>query len=202
MAYSDVKTQFMAILNRRDITASLVDTFMGFAIQRIHQEMRVPAMEKVAQLTTDGSSLLDVPSDLLEFISVHVNDANNGRTKLTRTDLATILEFAAIQGQPIYYHREDAYIYLGPYPPADQTVFVHYFADSTSLAADTDTNWLTEVAPMLLVYAALTFAADYFIDDRIKLFEDRYVQIRDSLVNMGLQDEVVNASIRPSFYMD
>lgn len=202
MAYSDVKTQFQAILNRRDITPTLVDTFMGYAIQRIHQEMRVPAMEKVVTLTTDGTAELDVPGDLLQFISVHMNDDNNGRRKLTRTDLATILQKASYQGQPEYYHREGGTIYLGPMPPDDQSVFIHYYADSTALSADTDTNWLTEVAPSLLVYAALTFAADYFIDDRIKLFEDRYTQIRDNLINMAQVDEVENASIRPAFYMD
>jgi len=202
MAYSDVKTTFQAILNRRDITSTLVNTFMGFAIQRIHQEIRVPAMEKLVTLTTDGTSRLNVPGDLLEVISVHVNDASNGRTKLTRTDLPTILTYAADQGQPIYYHREVGYLYLGPFPPTAQSVFVHYFADSTSLTADTDVNWLTEVAPTLLIYAALTFAADYYIDDRIKLFEDRYVQIRDGLNYMAQQDEVVNASIRPTFTVD
>lgn len=202
MSYGAVKTQFMAVLNRRDITPSLVDTFMGYAVQRIHTELRVPAMEKNITFTTDGSATIAVPGDLLQIISVHVNDDQNGRRKLTRTDLPTILCQSAIAGQPIYYHREGGNFYIGPYPPIGQTVYLNYYGDSSLLSADTDENWLTEVAPMLLVYAALSYAADYFLDDRQSIFEGRYGQIRDNLASMAMQDEVENASIRPAYNMD
>lgn len=202
MAYSDVKTQFLGILNRRDITSSLVNTFMGYAIQRIQREIRVPSMERVTTLTTDGTATLTVPPDLLQFISVHVNDNDNGRTKLTRTDLGTILYWANIQGQPEYYHREAQYLYVAPYPPEDTSVFVHYYADAPSLVEDTDTNWMTEVAPMLLVYAALSYASDYFLDDRKTLFEQVYMQTAEQTQVQALWDEVENASIRPAFNMD
>lgn len=198
MSYGDVKTQFLGILNRRDITATLVDTFMGYAIQRIQRELRVPAMERVTEITTDGTSRVTVPSDLLQFISVHFNDDNNGRTKLTRTDLPTILREASVQGMPRYYHREAQYLYLGPYPPEDQTLFIHYYADASNLTADADENWLTEIAPSLLVYGALSYAADYFLDDRKMMFEQSYIQTAEQLQIQALQDEVENASIRPA----
>lgn len=201
MAYAEVKTQFMGLLNRRDITTTLIDTFMQFAIQRIHTELRVPAMEKVVELTTDGSATLDVPGDLLEVISIHTNDTVN-HDKLVRTDLQTILTQSVISGIPKFYHREAGSLYIGPYPEAGTSVYVHYFSDSTSLAADTDLNWLTEVSPMLLIYGALSYASDYFLDDRKVLFEETYKQTRDALRDMALQDEVVNASISPAFEMD
>ncbi len=198
MAYVDVKNQFMAILNRRDITPSLVDTFMSFGIQRIQREVRVPSMEKVVELLTDGSSRLAVPGDLLQFISVHTNDTVN-HNKLTRTDLRTILDQSKIPGVPEFYHREAGYIYLGPYPPENTSVFVHYYADLNTLAADSDTNWATEVAPALLIYAALSEAANYFLDDRKPLFEQTYEQVKQSLLEQAQQDEVENASVRPAF---
>jgi hypothetical protein len=202
MTYLAVKTHFLAVLNRRDITSTLVDTFMGFGVQRIQSEVRLPPMEQVTELTSDGTAELTVPTDLQEIISIHVNDDNNGRTKLIKSDLQTILTKAAYQGQPKFYHIEEGIIYMGPFPPTDQPVFIHYYQNPTALSADGDTNWLTETHPLMLVYAALTYAADYYIDDRIKLFEDRYTQIRDNLVSMMQQDEVVNASIRPSFWDD
>jgi hypothetical protein len=200
LAYVDVKNQFLGILNRRDITPSLVDTFMKFAVQRIHTEMRVPAMEKVVQVLTDGSSAIPVPGDLLEFISVHTNDQTN-HDKLVKTDLQTILKWSQIQSIPKYYHREVATIYLGPYPPANTSIYINYFSDSSTLAADTDTNWLTEVAPMLLIYAALSYASDYFLDDRKNLFEFTYNQTRENIQNMALQDEVTNASVASTWEM-
>lgn len=198
MTYAACKTQFLGILNRRDITPSLVDTFMKFGIQRIHTELRVPAMEKTVEMLTDGASGLVVPGDLLEFISVHTND-NVNHDKLIRTDLQSILAYSKIPGVPKFYHREGGLIYIGPYPPDQTSVFISYFSDSSALVADSDYNWLTEVAPMLLIYAALSYAADYYLDDRKGLFEATYGQTRDNLQNMALQDEVSNASVSPAY---
>lgn len=201
MAYLDVKNQFMAILNRRDITPTLVGTFMSFGIQRIQRELRVPAMEKLVELTTDGSAKLSVPGDLLEFISVHTNDTVN-HDKLIRTDLQTILQQSKVPGVPKFYHREVGNIYIGPFPPANTSVFINYYSDSSTLMADTDINWMTEVAPALLIYAALSYAADYFLDDRKSAFEQSYMQIAEQVQIQALNDELENASISPSFNAD
>lgn len=198
MSYLDVKTQFLGLLNRRDITPSLTNTMMQYGIQRIQRELRVPAMEKLVSYTTDGGSDIPVPGDLLEFISVHTNDSVN-RHKLVRCDLQTILDYAVIPGQPRFYHREAGVIHIGPYPPANTTVWVHYYADATGLAADSDSNWLTEIAPALLVYGALSYACDYFLDDRKSLFEQSYQQIADQLMIQATQDELENASISPAY---
>jgi hypothetical protein len=202
MSYGTVKTQFQALLNRRDITPSLVTTFIGYGIQRIQRTLRVPSMERVVELTTDGTSELSMPTDLLEIISLHVNDDTNGRTKLIKTDLQTILTHAAYQGQPKYYHREGSTIYMGPFPADAQPVFIHYFADFSGLTEDDDENWLTEVAPTLVVYAALTYAASYFLDDRREMFEAEYLNISREFKEMAQDDETVNASISLSFNMD
>ena len=201
MSYSEVKTQFSALLNRRDLTASLITTFMSYAIQRIQRELRVPAMERLAEITTDGTSSIDVPGDLLEIISVHTNDETN-HDKLTKTDLGTILVWSRELGIPRYYYRETSTLSLGPYPAEGTTVWIHYYADASPLLNDIDENWLTEIAPALLVYAALSYAADYFMDDRKPLFEASYLQIAEQLQIQALNDETANASIRPSFSTD
>lgn len=198
MSYLDVKTQFLGLLNRRDITPTLVTTFLNYGVQRIQRELRVPAMEKIVEIETDGTSKLPVPGDLLQVISIHTNDSVN-RTKLARCDLQTILDYAAIAGSPRVYYREGAYLNIGPVPASGTSVFIHYYADASSLSADSDTNWLTEVAPTLLIYAALSYAADYFLDDRKQLFEASYMQIAEQLVTMAIQDEVENASISPAY---
>jgi hypothetical protein len=201
VAYVDVKNQFMAILNRRDITPSLVNTFMSFGIQRIHRELRVPPMEKLVTLSTDGSSLLNVPSDYIEVISINTNDPVH-HDKLIKTDLQTILTQALISGVPEFYHRQGTYIHIGPVPPADTDVFLNYYSDSTSLVADGDTNWMTEKAPVLLIYAALGYAADYFLDDRKGLFEATYLQTKDGVQEQANQDELTNASIAPALIFE
>jgi hypothetical protein len=198
MAYVDVKNQFLGLLNRRDITASLVETFIGFGIQRIQRELRVPAMEKVIAVETDGTATFQLPGDLLEIISLHTND-NVNHKKLIRSDLQTILDYSKIPGYPRYYHREASSITVGPYPPENTLVYMHYYVNADTLTADTDTNWITEIAPTLLVYAALSYACDYFLDDRKQLYEASYQQIADQIQQMALQDELQNASISTAY---
>lgn len=201
MQYGDVKTQFMALLNRRDITPTLVNTFMGFGVQRIQRELRLPSMEKLVEVIMNGGSSFMVPGDLLEFISVHTNDAV-GPSRLIRTDLPTILVKSKEMGIPHYYHREGPVVYVGPYPEDGSSIFVHYYADAGELNQDEDSNWITTIAPTLLIYAALSYAADYYLDDRKQLFEASYMQIAMQLMEQAQQDEVANASIRPAHYMD
>lgn len=198
MSYLDVKNQFLGLLNRRDITPSLVNTFMQFGIQRIQRELRVPAMEKLVNIISDGSPSLPVPADFLEVISLHTNDVSQ-HSKLIRSDLQTILDAANVPGSPRYYHRVSKNFIIGPCPPSGTSIFLQYYVNASSLSADADTNWITEVVPTLLVYAALSYSADYYLDDRKQMFEASYIQIAEQLQNMALQDELQNASISPAY---
>lgn len=198
MDYVGVKNQFLGLLNRRDITPTLVNTFMDFGIQRIQRELRIPAMEKLISMSTDGTSALQVPGDLLEIIAMYTDDSANTQ-KLIRTDLQTILDYAKVAGSPRYYYREGAFFTIGPNPPAGTSVYLNYYVNAGTLSADTDTNWITQVAPTLLVYAALSYAADYFLDDRKQMFEASYVQIAEQMQLMALQDELQNASVSPAY---
>lgn len=198
MAYVDVKAQFLGLLNRRDVTPTLTNTFLKFGVQRIQRELRVPAMEKLAIFTTDGTSEVEVPGDYLEMISIYTNNASQHQ-RLVRTDAQTVLSATKVSGTPVYYSRIGGIFNIGPVPASGTEVFIHYYADSSELVADTDTNWITEVAPTLLVYAALSYAADYFLDDRKQMFEASYIQIAEQLQNMALQDELENASISSAY---
>jgi hypothetical protein len=71
--------------------------------------------------------------------------------------------------------------------------------NADALSADTDTNWVTEIAPTLLIYAALSYSCDYYLDDRKQLFEASYQQIADQIQQMALQDELQNASISAAY---
>lgn len=198
MAYLDVKTQFLGLLNRRDITPTLTNTFLNFGVQRIQRELRVPAMEKIAEFICDGTNRVPVPGDYLEALNVYTNSTAE-QNRLIKTDMQTILNFQNISGSPRYYTRISGNFHVGPFPAAGTSIFIHYYADTSGLVADTDINWITEVAPTLLVYAALSYASDYFLDDRKQMFEASYIQIAEQIQNMALQDELENASISSAY---
>ena len=198
MAYVDVKNQFLGLLNRRDITPSLTNTFMQFGIQRIQRELRIPAMEKLANFVTDGTYNVAVPGDYLEMLSIYTNTTTSHK-RLTRVDAQSILDYSQQSGIPQFYSRIGGNFVVGPVPPSGTSVFIYYYADASALVADSDTNWITEIAPTLLIYAALSYASDYFLDDRKQMFEASYMQIAEQLQNMALQDELENASVSSAY---
>lgn len=198
MLYSDVKSQFGTILNRRDLTPSQTTTFIGMGIQRILRELRCPAMETSTTYTMDGTGNVPVPGDLLELIDITFNDSIHQR-KLVRTDHQTAIRLSNYPGLPTSFYRQVDTFLIGPTPPAGTNALITYYQDASALVADSDHNWLTDATPDLLIYASLSFAADNFLDERADRFEARYQQILDSLNNMASQDELENASISPAY---
>lgn len=201
MNYLELKTNFQSILNRRDVTPSQVELFMQLAIQRIQRNLRVPAMERIVAFTGDGTNTILIPPDLLEIISVYTDDSINQNT-LVKRDLQTVIRGSNQTGIPTMYCRNGGTILYGAIPVVGTFIYLSYYTNASSLAADTDTNWITLEAPDLLIYGALTRAADYFLDDRKQLFEETYTQIEDDLRQMALQDELVNGSITGLFPPD
>jgi hypothetical protein len=201
MNYGEVKETFKSILNRRDITPSQVETFMEFAVHRIQRSLRIPAMERVVGILTDGTPYIEPFGDLLELVSIHTdNDA--GRRKLIRVDLERAINMAAAPGIPTVYCRHNKVWIIGNCPPKHTRLIVNYYANVWPIVNDEDDNWLTVGAPDLLIYGALVRAADFFLDDRRELFESTFQQCLVDLTLMANQNELVNASLGPALLFD
>lgn len=200
MLYFDIQTNFQSILNRRDITPSQVSTFIGMAIQRIQRDLRIPAMEAQATFVMSGvDGVISVPTDYLEMISISFND-NVNQVKLKRTDFQTALRLSNISGIPTSYYRSGGNFLIGPYPPVTGTLcYISYYQDASALLAPTDYNWITDAAPDLLIYGALSYASDFFLDERASKFEERFNSIMSSLQLQAFDDELENASISPAY---
>ena len=202
MLYSDIQTNVQNILNRRDVTPSQLGTFVGMAIQRIQRILRVPAMETKASFTCDGTDgIVPVPGDLLELIAITFNDQVN-RRKLTKVDFQSGLRLSAVPGNPTSFYRDGGNFLVGPFPAAGSVCYISYYQDASGLSAPTDHNWITDATPDCLIYGALSYAADFFIDDRKQAFEQRFLGIVDELTNMAKDDELLNASISPAYSDD
>lgn len=197
MNYGEVKDYFSKVLNRRDITPSLMGIFINNAIQRTQRLLRLPPMEKSVIVTpTNGS--VDVPGDLLQFIAVIVDDKVHGRISLS-----DLLNYRSIQSSFNGYSVQDGEVLLTPVPAAGAEVRIDYYGDFTSLVADTDSNWMTEIAPDLIVYGALSYACDYFLDNRKQLFEERFINTVAELAEQRMMDELsAGAQIQPAYSMN
>lgn len=204
MNYGQVKAQFQAVLNRRDITPTLTENFIKQSIQRAQRVLRVPAMEKSVEITIGAyDELVEVPGDLLSFISVMWQDSNGYWHKLSRRDIGYVYDQRQFVGNTAYYARQDGDLVLGPKPITAGKIRIDYYADFSDLSADTDTNWLTEIAPDVIIYGGLSFAADYYLDNRKDAFEQRFVAGVDELLTQMQIDELSSgAAISPAYNMN
>lgn len=173
MNKGDIRSHFKALLNRSDCSDTLADTFVDQSIARIQRSLRVPSMEKQQSYTISAATtLLVLPNDFLEIIDLYY-----GSTSLTRVPLSQIMEYkdANESGTPKFFTREGGTLLIYPYPTSG-SVKLNYYAQFADMTADSDENNLAASSADLIIYGALSYAADYYLDERGPLFEQRYSQ--------------------------
>lgn len=171
MNYGELKSHFEALLNRSDNTSALTETFITQGISRIGRQLRTAMSEKLQSFAlTSKTSAFTLPSDFIEIISLYYDDR-----QLIRLPMAKFRPYtkSSATGSPKYFTRQQESIFLHP-APTDGTLVLYYYGDFDELSADSDTNALTNAAPDLIIYAALTYAADFYLDERAELFEAKY----------------------------
>lgn len=174
MNKGELRTHFKELLNRSDCSNALADTFINQSITRIERSLRIPPMEKAYSYTISGSTdELTIPSDFLEAINMYFANTSMNRVSMNRfLDVSVGDE----TGTPLYFTREASKFKIYPYPTTG-TVVLNYYASFPAMVADSDENDLALIASDLIAYGALSFAADYFLDERGQLFEGRFAQL-------------------------
>ena len=76
-------------------------------------------------------------------------------------------------GEPYFFRREGVNLILYPEPVTGE-LSINYYAEFEPMTADTDENSLATVASDLIIYAALTYASDYYLDERAAIFDGKY----------------------------
>ncbi len=172
MNYGEIRTQFKNILNRSDCTNALADTFISQGLARSQRVLRTPANEKSTATTiTTSPGNIAVPSDLIEVISV---DSDGKAITFLPTKRWLELDQDA-SGTPEYWTRMGAEIKFKPMPTAGKVITLYYYGEFAPFTDDSTETTLSAIAPDLIIYGGLSFAADYFLDERKDLFEQRYL---------------------------
>lgn len=195
MNYGQVRTQFKNILNRSDCTDALADTFISQGLARAQRILRAPVNEKSATSTvTSGFTSFAVPNDLIEVISF---DADGKNIRFLPTSRWLELEYT-MQGTPQYWTRIGAEIKVKPTPPVDTVLTLYYYGEFEDFVSDSTETTLSIIAPDMIVYGGLSFAADYFIDERKGAFEERFQNAVIELQNQAASVEG-GAAISPAY---
>lgn len=201
MNYGEIRTQFKAILNRRDCSNTLADTFLNQALQRCTRELRTPAQEAQEDMTVANPfNGMPVPSDLIQIIALMATTSGGQQRKLEHRPLSRFLEMDnTASGQPQYYTRIGNFIQFRPTPALDTELTLYYYGEFEAFADDNDETVLSLIAPDLLIYGALAYAADYFMDDRGQAFEARYGQIAQALQDQAYDLQAHDAAVSPAY---
>ena len=198
MNKGNLRTHFKAVLNRSDITDALADTFIDQGIARIQRSLRVPSMETQNTYNfTSQTTKVTLPSNFLEAIDVYY-----GNRALTRLPMRDIQEHSksAESGSPYYFTREGSSLLLYP-QPSGGTLVLNYYASFEEMTTDSSENLLAQIAPDLIIYAALTYASDYYLDERSAVFDTKYMTFMSEIQEQANDQELTGTiqSIRPSY---
>ena len=197
MNKGQIRAHFLALLNRSDCPDPLADTFIEQATTRVQRVLRTPAQEAQQTYTITGlTSSVTIPNNLLEIISAYMDGV-----ALTRIPHHEMLQAQKTgeQGLPRLMCRQQGQILLHPQPTTG-TVYLDYYAEFPTLATDTDSNALTAIASDILTYTALSYAADYFMDERAALFEQKSGQFLAELQEQSnaAEQSGINQVMRPT----
>ena len=135
--------------------------FIRNAEERILKMIQLPVFRKNAVGTTTASNkYLDCPSDFLAPFSLSF-DVSSAKNFVEYKDVTYVQEFnpdETVTGTPRYYalFDKDNFI-LGPTPNAELVAELHYYYRPPSLTslADSEQSWLSENAPLAMLYGSL-----------------------------------------------
>lgn len=197
MNKGQLRSHFKALLNRTDCSDDLANTFINQAIGRIQRVLRIPSMEKTQNYTfTVQAGSFIVPSDLLEIINIYYDQYTLNRVSLREIKQ---MKHSGMSGAPQYFCRQGETVLIHP-EPSTGTLSVDYYGQFTDLTTDTSTNALTIIASDLITYTALSYAADYYLDERSQLFEAKSSQFLTEIQEQANEAEQSGSTqvIRPS----
>ncbi len=197
MNLGDIKSHFEALLNRSDITSALTTLFIDQSIARIQRQLRTPLNENKTTYTfTSQTPSVTLPSDFLEIISLYY-----GSIELTRVPMSKLrgLVNHPVAGSPTVFTREQQTLLLHPQPTSDELT-LYYYGEFAPMTANSDENALALVAPDAIIYGALTYASDYYLDERRDIFETKFNQFLLELQEQANDQELNGGTqaIQPS----
>lgn len=154
--YTELKTAVADWLNRDDLSDARITDFIQMAENRIFHVLRIPPMEKYANLTTDSEGKVTVPGDFLE-----AKDVLFSSKPLDRISTTEFYARDAAQGTPIAFMRETVYLRFWPTPASGNAVKMVYYALPAALSGSNATNPVFAMSPELYLYGALVAAGTY-----------------------------------------
>lgn len=207
MTYSSLVTTLEAYLQRHDaLVTDNIPQFIAFAQVRIPRELKILGFRTevvgVFNGTTLTTGMMQKPSDWKKTIAFYVGTGTNNDTHTTVFErdydyIRSIYPDASVTGTPRFY-GDAAYDYwlIQPTPSSALPFKIPYYSELTQLDDTTQTNWLTENAPDLLLYASLLEAVPFLkVDERIPVWQGYYNAAKQALTGEEVERRFDTAAV-------
>ncbi len=190
MDLATLRTNFKRALIRTDVTDAQVDVYLALAQSRAERILRVPANEKMVTYTIASVyAHPTVPSDLLKVKALSYNNV-----VIKKVALKDIIRMASDDGSVLpgtvqFYAREGNKFRLYPIPAENAVIDLVYWGEFEDMTADTDENTLAAIAPDVLIYGGLVYAATDYADERKGAFNEEFQLHMGEVMDLGQDDE-------------
>ena len=140
---------------------------------------------------------MTLPTDFLQMISLYYDQYELQRVSMKRFRELNDNNYI---GKPQYFVRQTSNLLLYP-QPSTGTLSLYYYSEFPPLVNATDANPLTQTASDLILYAALGFAADFYLDERAEVFEVKYQGFLAEIQDQSQSQELMGGtqSIIPAY---
>jgi hypothetical protein len=159
-----------------------IPRLITLAERRIATELKIQGfINAVTTTLTVGDSVIAKPDRWRDTVSINIGTGpsnNNRKTVYARSYeyVRTYWPDSAETGEPLFYADYDYNHWLiAPTPDAEYPVEILYYELPQLLDETVQTNWITEYAPQLLLYATLLEATPFLKnDERITTWQTMY----------------------------
>ena len=181
-----------------------IPRLINLAERRIARELKIQGFINVVSGTLQtGVSVYAKPDRWRDTVSINIGTGTNNNTRkvLFTRAYEYLLSYWPDRTQteePIFYSDYDYSHWLyAPTPDADYPFEVLYYELPPLLDDAVQTNWLTEYAPQLLLYAALLEATPFLKnDERIPVWQNMYDRAAAMLNGEDLAKILDRAAVR------
>lgn len=181
-----------------------IPKLINFAERRISRDLKVQGFQTVVTATLQtGVPVYPKPDRWRETISINIGTGtgNNQRKTLFVRSYEYVREYWPNQQEteePVFYTDYSYQNWLiAPTPDEDYPIEILYYELPALLDDTNQTNWLTEFAPNLLLYATLLEATPYLKnDERIPVWQNMYAMAAQALNGEDLAKILDRSAVR------
>lgn len=177
--FSDLKSAIANWLARSDLSTFLEDLIL-LGENRLQRDLRIRQTEEDISITM-SSGVATVPSDFAELKWMSIDGSPTYPLEAKDSQWITRqYPLRSSSGIPTFVAVDGTNFIFGQFPDADYDLIGKYWKNPTLLSDSNTTNeWIT-AAPDALLMACLAESAPFLKDDdRVQMWESKYMQIKD-----------------------